>query len=90
MGHPGQLLDPSYAASAFFDRLVQIPGWQAMPVTQAAQAVQLSAAPDAYAFWEGEARAWAVALTGETAAGLSCHFSGFAVPRLLQLLSVRL
>jgi hypothetical protein len=77
-GTPAQLLDPSYAASAFFGRLVQIPGWQAMPVTEAAQAVQLSAAPDAYAAWEGEARAWAVALTGEAAAGLSCHFGGFA------------
>ena len=77
-GTPAQLLDPSYAASAFFNRLVQIPGWQAMPVTQAAQAVQRSAAPDAYAFWEGAARAWAVPLTGESPAGLSCRFGGFA------------
>jgi hypothetical protein len=76
-GTETQLLDPSYSASAFFRRLVQIPGWQALPVTQAAQAVQLSAAPGAYAAWEDEARALAVALTGEVPAGLSCHFSGF-------------
>jgi hypothetical protein len=77
-GTPAQLVDPSYAASAFYGRLVQIPGWQAMPVTQAAQTVQLSGAPDAYAAWEGEARTWAEALTGETPAGVACHLNGFA------------
>jgi hypothetical protein len=76
-GTEAQLLDPTYAASAFYRRLAQIPGWQASPVTQAAQAVQLSAAPSAYAVWEDEARALAIALTGEVAAGLSCHFNGF-------------
>jgi hypothetical protein len=37
--------------------------------------VQRSGAPTAYAQWEPEARALAIALTGETAAGLSCRFS---------------
>jgi hypothetical protein len=76
-GTEAQLLDPTFAASAFYRRLAQIPGWQALPVTQSAQAVQLSAAPSAYAVWEDEARALAIALTGEVAAGLSCHFNGF-------------
>jgi hypothetical protein len=77
-GTPAQLLDPRYAASAFYGRLGQIPGWQTMPVAEAAQAVQRSAAGSAYAAWEDEARTLAVALTGEVAAGLSCHLTGFA------------
>ena len=36
--------------------LLDLPGWQAMPVTQAAQAVQRSAFLDAYAKWEPLAR----------------------------------
>jgi hypothetical protein len=42
-------------------------------VTRAAQLVQHSAKPEAYAKWEPEARAVASALTGERAAALSCH-----------------
>jgi hypothetical protein len=76
-GTQAQLLDPSYAAAAFYGRLVQIAGWQTMPVTAAAQAVQQSAAPSAYAAWESEARALAVALTGEVPAGFSCRLAGF-------------
>jgi hypothetical protein len=76
-GTQAQLLDPVYAASAFFGRLAQVSGWQALPVSEAAQAVQLSAAPSAYAAWEDEARALAIAFTGEVAAALSCHLNGF-------------
>jgi hypothetical protein len=76
-GSTAQLLDPSYATSAFYDRLVKIPGWQTMAVTAAAQAVQQSATPLAYGAWEGEARSLAVSLTGEVAGGLSCQFSSF-------------
>jgi hypothetical protein len=75
-----QILDPAYAAGAFFDRLATVPDWQSMPVGAAAQAVQLSAVPGAYAPWESEARALARALTGEVSAGLSCRLSGFAGP----------
>ena len=38
--------------------LLDIAGWEAMTVTQAAQAVQQSAHPDHYAKWEASARAW--------------------------------
>jgi hypothetical protein len=79
-GSRTQLLDPVYAASAFYQQLSQIPGWQTMPVTQAAQTVQRSATPDAYAAWEGDARAVAQALTGEVPAGLSCRFTHFSGP----------
>jgi len=68
-GQPAQLNDPVYAASAFFGGsvnpnpgstrgLLDIPGWKSMTVTQAAQAVQYSAYPDAYAKWEASAWAW--------------------------------
>ncbi|WP_344919834.1 M23 family peptidase [Plantactinospora mayteni] len=48
-GTPEQLRDPAYQAGKFFDKLVTIEGWQQMPLTEAAQAVQRSAHPDAYA-----------------------------------------
>ena len=73
-----QILDPAYAAAAFYDRLVTIPGWESMAVGDVAQAVQLSAVPGGYAPWESEARALARALTGEVPAGLSCQLSGWA------------
>lgn len=51
-GTPEQIMDPSYSARKFFERLMMIPGWQAMPGWMAAQAVQISAFPQAYAKWE--------------------------------------
>lgn len=67
-GTPAQLLDPSYAARLFFGGagnpnnintrgLLDIAGWQSKSVTQAAQSVQRSAYPNAYAKWEITARA---------------------------------
>jgi hypothetical protein len=68
-----QVTDPVHAVTTFYQHLVAISGWQDLPVTQAAQDVQHSAAGDAYAQWESESRAMASALTGETQAQLSCH-----------------
>jgi hypothetical protein len=76
-GTSAQIMDPNYAASTFYDHLAQVPGWQTMAVTDAAQLVQHSATPDAYANWETEARSLAIALTGEVPAGLSCRLDGF-------------
>jgi LysM repeat protein len=67
-GTVAQLTTPSYAAALFYGGphnpnkgktrgLLDIPGWQSMTVTQAAQAVQISATPNAYAKWESTARA---------------------------------
>lgn len=50
-----QLSDPAHQAGKFFDKLLTIPGWQSMPLTQAAQTVQASAFPDAYAKWTDDA-----------------------------------
>ena len=42
-GTVAQLMDPVYAAAAFYDRLVEVPNWRTIPLTRAAQAVQVSA-----------------------------------------------
>ena len=76
-GTKSQLLNPIYATSAFYQRLAQVPRWQSLPVTVAAQSVQRSGAPDAYATWESVARAIAVALTGQVPMGLTCHITRF-------------
>lgn len=71
-GTPVQILDPRFAATSFFRQLAKIDGWPAMTVSDAAQQVQHSAQPHAYAAWENEARALARAITGELPGALSC------------------
>jgi hypothetical protein len=73
-GSRSQILDPHYSATAFFSHLGRVRGWQTMPVSVAAQAVQRSAAGSAYADWEPAARAIARALTGEVPHGIACYF----------------
>ncbi len=72
-GTTAQILMPRYSATVFFQHLATVSGWQALPVTVAAQQVQHSGAPGAYAQWEAEARALAQAMTGEVPAALTCH-----------------
>jgi len=68
-GSPAQLQNPTYATELFFGGpsnpnagrtrgLLDIHGWQSMTIAQAAQAVQISAYPDAYAKWETSAWGW--------------------------------
>lgn len=54
-GHVSQLMDPNYAASAFYSALLRVPGWESMELTWAAQRVQVSAYPYAYAKHEPRA-----------------------------------
>jgi hypothetical protein len=75
-GTKEQILDPRYAATAFYTHLAKVAGWEALAVSDAAQAVQHSAAGDAYAQWEGEARVLAQALTGELPAAFTCQVPG--------------
>ena len=64
-GTIAQTRNPQLAAQAFYGTarhtdnpgLTDIPEWQTMPLTQAAQAVQHSGTPTAYAKWENTARA---------------------------------
>ena len=73
-GTTAQLTDPTYATRLFFGGptnpnhghtrgLLDIAGWQSMTVTQAAQRVQISAYPNAYAKWEATARYWLAQLS---------------------------
>ncbi|GAB3539442.1 hypothetical protein GCM10027403_27710 [Arthrobacter tecti] len=71
-GTEQQVQNPVYAAGAFYDELVTVPGYESLPITEAAQTVQRSAYPDAYADHEPEARAFASALTGQSPASLNC------------------
>jgi len=80
-GTPQQLIQPAYAANAFFSHLEKIPNWQTLPVDQAAQEVQHSADGSAYAQWEERARSLATALTGEVPAGLACRWSDRRTPK---------
>lgn len=56
-GSLAQLMDPGESARIFYAKLVQVPGWEGLPVTVAAQKVQKSAFPGAYAKHEPLARA---------------------------------
>lgn len=79
-GTAAQILDPNYASTAFYHHLEAVPGWQTMPVAEAAQAVQHSADGSAYASWEAEARTLAIDLTGESPASVTCRLNGFSGP----------
>ncbi|NTW38620.1 MAG: hypothetical protein HGA44_01835 [Cellulomonadaceae bacterium] len=67
-----QILDPVFATNAFFDALVEVDGYEDLPITEAAQAVQRSGFPDAYAQHEALARAWASALYGYSPGAVTC------------------
>ncbi|BCW67840.1 hypothetical protein NicSoilB4_26030 [Arthrobacter sp. NicSoilB4] len=71
-GTAEQVIDPYHASNAFYDALVKIPGYETLEITDAAQRVQRSAYPHAYAQHEVMARSFASSLTGQTPAGLDC------------------
>ncbi|WP_059006624.1 C40 family peptidase [Streptomyces specialis] len=61
-GTADQIMRPEYASAKFYEALRQVPGWESMTVAQAAQAVQRSGVPDAYARWEPLAKALQAAI----------------------------
>ncbi len=62
-GTPEQVQDPVYAAGIFYDRLVQVPGWDTGRLTEVAQTVQRSGFPEAYQKHEPMAQELTAALT---------------------------
>lgn len=70
-----QLSDPTYAAGAFLDRLLQVPNWDTASAADAIQAVQVSVDGTLYAEHEDEATRLADALDGAAPTGLSCRFA---------------
>lgn len=73
-----QILDPIYSTNAFYDALVKVDGYEDMEITVAAQKVQRSAFPDAYADHEADGRALASALAGYSPATFTCDLDGGA------------
>ncbi len=68
-GDPSQIMDRGHSIRSFFlgahnadgtttRGLLDIPGWQEMPFSDAAQAVQISAYPERYGLWEQAAYRW--------------------------------
>ncbi|NJP50822.1 heavy metal transporter [Streptomyces sp. SBST2-5] len=72
-GTPEEIMDPAYAAGKFYDHLVKVPGYTRLPLTVAAQKVQRSGYPQAYAKHEPDAALLAAALTGRSGATLTCE-----------------
>jgi len=75
-GTSAQILDPVYASTKFYQALLQVSGWQRMSLTEAAQAVQHSGSPSAYAQHEQPASIVTAVFTGTAGAGLGCTLDG--------------
>lgn len=75
-GNATEIMDPVYATNAFYDALVKISNYESLDITVAAQEVQHSAYPSAYAQHESDARAVASALTGYSPAAFTCVVTG--------------
>ena len=72
-GTEKEIMDPAYAAGEFYEHLKKVPGYAKLPLTVAAQRVQRSGFPEAYAKHEPDATLLAAALTGRAAATLTCE-----------------
>jgi hypothetical protein len=74
-GRRSQLENPVYATSRFFGVLTKVPGYQRMPVYEAAQAVQRSADGTAYQQYQLLSAHMARAFTGQVPHAVSCWYS---------------
>ncbi|RSS78686.1 heavy metal transporter [Streptomyces sp. WAC06614] len=75
-GTPQQIMDPVYAAAKFYEHLAEVDGYENMPLTVAAQEVQRSGYPEAYAKHEADAQLLAAAFTGNAPATMTCSGPG--------------
>lgn len=91
-GTPAQVQDPVYASRKFYEKLQTVKGWEKTSLTRAAQKVQRSAYPNAYAKHEalatqivnllanGAANAVGNSLSMVCAAGGQIAASGWTIP----------
>ncbi len=79
-GTAEQILDPEYSTNKFYDALVKVNGYPSMDIAEAAQEVQRSAAGEAYAQHEAQARVTASVLAGQTHGGMVCALEDPAPP----------
>lgn len=74
-GSVKQILDPHYSIGKFYDALAKLDGYGEMKINDAAQLVQRSGFPHAYAQHEPYARALASALRGYSPAKFTCQIN---------------
>lgn len=74
-GSVDEILDPRYAIGKFYDALVKVDDYESMVINDAAQLVQRSGFPEAYAQHEEYARALASALRGYSPAAFTCQIN---------------
>jgi hypothetical protein len=63
-GTYAEIMNPVYSSTKFYSALVQVPNWQTIPLTEAAQAVQRSAYPNAYAAHQNQAEYLVATVSG--------------------------
>ncbi|WP_406113738.1 heavy metal transporter [Streptomyces sp. NBC_01014] len=78
-GTTKQIMDPVYSARKFYEHLDKVHDYAHLPLTVAAQRVQRSAFPEAYAKHEPDAALLASALTGRAPASFTCSATKSAV-----------
>jgi hypothetical protein len=74
-GTPGEIMDPHHSIGEFYDALVKIDDYESMVINDAAQLVQRSGFPQAYAQHEEYARALASSLRGYSPAKFTCQIN---------------
>ncbi len=74
-GSVEEILQPPYAIGKFYDGLVKVPDYTTLEITAAAQAVQRSAFPQAYAQHEPASRSLASSLRGYSPAAFTCQLN---------------
>ncbi|RCH66266.1 hypothetical protein DT019_23770 [Streptomyces sp. SDr-06] len=79
-GTAEQIMDPVYSAGKFYKHLAEVPGYSRLPLTVAAQKVQRSGFPQAYAKHEPDAAVLTASLTGRESASLTCTVAKNAQP----------
>lgn len=67
-----KIMDPVYSAGEFYQHLAHVPGYSRLPLTVAAQRVQHSGYPQAYAKHEADAAQLTGALTGRDEGAMTC------------------
>ncbi|MCW2832031.1 MAG: hypothetical protein JWP31_2723 [Aeromicrobium sp.] len=70
-----QIMSPQYSIGAFYDALVKLDGYETMNINDAAQRVQRSGFPQAYAQHERYARSLASSLRGYSPARFTCQIN---------------
>lgn len=74
-GSVEQIMDPHYSIGEFYDALAKVDGYADMKINDAAQLVQRSGFPHAYAQHESYARALASSLRGYSPAKFTCQIN---------------